>query len=73
MKNKNLQEFIAKSNPAKISRIEVLKKFADEIKELRANGFNFQQIANYINLTYKIKTSRQTVSKIFNEVNNECE
>ncbi|RXK06981.1 hypothetical protein [Halarcobacter bivalviorum] len=67
--NKNIKEFITKTPPAAKRKKEMIKeKYGKEIFELRTEGYSLNQIKDYILSEYKIKTSRQMISTIYNEI-----
>lgn len=65
--NKNIKEWMQNETPRKRTKSNILLLKIEEIKILRKEGYSLQQIADYLKKTYKITTSRQTVSKIINE------
>ena len=62
--NKNIKNFMQNRAPGKRVKIFILKSKKNEIDTLREIGYTLQQIVEYIKVTYKITTSRQTISKI---------
>jgi hypothetical protein len=64
--NENIKKFMEKELPtANISN--ALKAKKDEIYELHISGYAVHQIVKYLKFTYKLVTSRQTLSKFIKE------
>lgn len=73
---KKLENFMEKTTPSRKPKKELLKQYREDFIELYVKGYTLQQIVIYVKETYRIKTSRQTISEIINsfkEKNNECE
>lgn len=61
-----LKEFMENELP--IANITTaLKAKKDEITELHQSGYAIHQIVKYLRVTYKLATSRQTLSKFIKE------
>jgi transposase len=65
--NKNIKNFMQNEIPGKRIKINILSNKIEEMNTLRNEGYTLQQIVDFLKKTYKIKTSRQTVSKILKE------
>lgn len=65
--NKNIKEFMQNEIPGKRIKTTILSNKMEEINVLRAEGYTLQQIVDFLKKTYKITTSRQTVSKILKD------
>jgi transposase len=65
--NKNIKNFMQNEIPGKRIKINILSNKIEEMNALRNEGYTLQQIVDFLKKTYKIKTSRQTVSKILKE------
>lgn len=62
--NKNIKNFMQNEIPGKRIKTNVLSNKIEEINALRNEGYTLQQIVGFLKKTYKITTSRQTISKI---------
>ncbi len=62
-----LEKFMKNEIPGKRIKKSVLRSKKNEIDTLHETGYTLQQIVEYIKVTYKITTSRQTISKILKE------
>ncbi|MFW3399246.1 hypothetical protein [Aliarcobacter butzleri] len=60
-KNK-LLEYMQKEIPSKKSKIKILQNKKEEIFELYNSGYAMHQIVEYLKITYRLITSRQTLS-----------
>lgn len=67
--NKNIENFKKENLPKKIRKNALLHR-KDEIVELNKSGYTQEQIAQYIKLTYQIRTSRIAISKLLKELQN---
>ena len=65
--NEKLLEFIEKEIPSKKSKVEILNNKKTEIFQLHNSGYAIHQIVKYLKFTYKLVTSRQTLSKFIKE------
>lgn len=64
--NKKLIEFMQNEVPT-ANVINALKSKKDEILKLHSSGYATHQIVKYLKFTYKLVTSRQTLSKFIKE------
>jgi hypothetical protein len=64
--NKKLIEFIKNEVPT-ANVVNALKSKKDEILKLHFSGYARHQIVKYLRFTYKLVTSRQTLSKFIKE------
>lgn len=62
-----LERFMKNEIPGKRIKKSILKSKKNEIDTLYETGYTLQQIVEYLKVTYKITTSRQTVSKILKD------
>jgi hypothetical protein len=67
MSKNKLIEFMQKQIPNRKSKIEILQYKKEEIFELHSSGYAIHQIVDYLKLTYKLITSRQTLAKFIKE------
>lgn len=65
--NKNIKNFMQNEIPGKRIKTNILSNKIEEMNALRNEGYTLQQIVDFLKKTYKITTSRQTVSKILKE------
>ena len=66
MTETKLKEFMKNELPsANVTNALRVKK--DEIYELRNSGYAMHQIVKYLKVTYRLVTSRQTLSKFIKE------
>lgn len=65
--NKKLLAFMEREIPSRKSKTEILNSKQSEILELHSAGYAIHQIVDYLKLTYKLITSRQTLSKFIKE------
>lgn len=66
--NKNIKNFMQNEIPGKRIKTNVLSNKIEEINALRNEGYTLQQIVGFLKKTYKITTSRQTISKIIKKI-----
>lgn len=62
-----LEKFMQNEIPGKRIKKSILKNKKNEIDTLHETGYTLQQIVEYLKVTYKITTSRQTISKILKD------
>ena len=65
--NKNIKEFMQNEIPGKRIKTSILFNKIEEICALRNEGYTLQQIVDFLKKTYKIATSRQTISRILKD------
>lgn len=65
--NKNIKNFMQNEIPGKRIKTNILSNKIEEMNALRNEGYTLQQVIDFLKKTYKITTSRQTVSKILKE------
>lgn len=65
--NKNIKNFMQNEIPGKRIKTNILSNKIEEMNALRNEGYTLQQVVDFLKKTYKITTSRQTVSKILKE------
>jgi hypothetical protein len=66
MQEENVKKYMEQVAPAR-KRKETVRHKKEEIMTLHHEGYTYEQIADYIKKTYKLRTSRQMISNIIKE------